>query len=158
MQARGFRGALLGLALAAGATQIAAGATMYGAGVYFRAWSMIVSVAILVGWIAGAMVRLRGPGLTYARALAVGVAVSVATGVLYALYTVILARVDPKFLEELVRLWTDLARQRGEPPAAIADIAARATAAGVALGNLVRLSLFGSVVSLVLARVLRTRR
>ena len=116
---------------------------MYLAGVYFASWSMAVSVLVLllcivvgIRWYTTHV--LKGE-IKYSRALVVGVVISVTTGVIYALYNLAsIAWFYPSFL-------SDMTRAGG----------VKVTAPAIALSNCIRLSVIGSMLSLVAAVFLR---
>jgi Protein of unknown function (DUF4199) len=87
------RKVLIGVGVLAGVVQIIAGVAMYLAGVYFAPWSMFVSlflllVCIVVGTRWYAAHYLNGK-ITYLQALSVGIAISISTGLVYAIYNLI---------------------------------------------------------------------
>ena len=119
------------LALVAGILQVLAGIAMYLAGVYFAPWSMAVSLGVLLVCIAGAT-RWRAPS-TYGQAVMVGVVISAGTGLVYALYNVIsISFFYPDFLNQMAR-----------------ETGTRVSILGVAIPNLIRLTVLGAVLSLV---------
>ena len=154
---------LLWVSVAGGLAQIAAGVAMYVAGVYFAPWSMAVSVAVLFVAIVLGMRRIgtgQGGGpFSYRDALLAGVAISVATGVLYALYNVVTINVVyPHFLDDAARSRMAMRAARHMPTLSFEQERATLTAGGVALGNLLRLSVIGSVFSALAALVMRRKR
>ena len=104
------RKALIGVGVVAGLAQVVAGVVMYLAGVYFAPWSMFVSLLLLLLCIVAgtkwyATQHLNGK-ITYFQALKVGIAISVATGLIYALYNLIsISWFYPNFLDD----WCGLA-------------------------------------------------
>jgi Protein of unknown function (DUF4199) len=156
-------GVLLLVGVLAGLVQAAAGVAMYVAGVYFAPWSMGVSIGVLlVCVLAGTSwytTRGRGGEITYRQAFFVGLAISVCTGVVYAAYNLItIAYFYPSFLDEVVR--TRLAHAgAGQPTAeSVAAMRAQTSAWGIAIPNLVRLSIGGAVLSLVTSLFLKRSR
>jgi len=145
------RKVLLGLGVAAGAVQVVAGVAMYLAGVYFASWSMLLSlfvllVCIVVGtrWYRD---RYLSGEITYSQALIVGIVISVCTGLVYAVYNMIsIAWFYPHFLDEVAR--ARLAHTSGQNAESFAAIRAEVSAAGIAIPNFIRLSIAGSLLSL----------
>ena len=122
---------LVYLAVAAGVLQVLAGIAMYLGGVYFAPWSMAVSLGVLLVCITVAT-RWRAPR-TYGQAVLVGVAISAGTGLVYAFYNVIsISFFYPDFLNQMAR-----------------ETGTRVSIPGVAIPNLIRLTVLGGVLSLV---------
>jgi hypothetical protein len=145
------RKVLIGLGVTAGVAQVVVGAAMYLAGVYFAPWSMFVSLFLLLVCIVVGTRWYRDHYLngeiTYLQALTVGIAISVSTGLVYAVYNVVsISWLYPNFLEEVVR-----ARM------AQTGVRAEVTAAGIAIPNLIRLSVIGSLLSLISSLFLKRR-
>lgn len=148
--------------LTAGAIQVAAGVTMYLAGVYFAPWSMLVSLGVLLACIVAGTrwYATLGPngGISYAQALRVGVVISVSTGLVYAVYNIVsITFFYPHFLDDMVRARMALLAPDQQGAAAFAAMRAEVTIAGIAVPNLIRLSVLGSVLSLVSAVFLKRR-
>ena len=145
------RKVLIGLGVTAGAVQVLAGVVMYLAGVYFAPWSMPLSlfvllVCIVLGtrWYRD---RYLNGEMTYFQALKVGITISVCAGLVYAVYNMVsIAWFYPNFLGEVVR-----ARM------AQTGVRAEVSAAGIAVPNLIRLSIAGSLLSLVSSLFLKRR-
>jgi hypothetical protein len=138
--------------LASGAAQIAAGVAMYLAGVYFSRWSMAVSLAVLLVCVAASIHAARPA--RFADALLTGAVVSVCTGVMYAIYNLVtITWLYPDFLGQMAAAW----REASGDPRTVEAIRDTLSAPRVAIPNLVRLSLFGTVLSLPVA-LLATRR
>ena len=133
---------------------------MYLAGVYFVPASMFVSaflllLCIVVGTKWYATHYLNGK-ITYLQALSVGVVISVATGFLYALYNLItITWFYPNFLDDLVRARMAHPAIAGTP--SFTDMRAEVSALGVAVPNLIRLSIFGSILSLLTSLFLKRK-
>ena len=152
--------ALIGVGLVAGIVQIAAGVGMYLAGVYFAPWSMIVSLVVLLSCIIlgthwYATNCLNGQ-ITYGQAAGAGIAISVATGLCYAAYNVVsISYFYPHFIDDMTQ--AAMARAAAVPAAQAVLAAAQSeiTASSIAIGNCVRLSVFGTVLSLVSALFLK---
>lgn len=130
---------LLVLATSAGLIQVAAGVLMYLAGVYFAPWSMGVSISVLLACIVAGVARHRatalGGAMAFGQAAGAGAAIAFGTGLLYAIYNVISIRfVYPDFLGQVAAV-------TGRTP----------TLATIAIGNLIRLTLGGTVLALVTA-------
>ncbi|MFZ0060442.1 MAG: DUF4199 domain-containing protein [Pyrinomonadaceae bacterium] len=155
------RKALIGVGVFAGLVQVAAGVAMYLAGVYFAPASMFVNVfllllCIVVGTKWYAVQYLNGK-ITYVQALSVGVVISIATGLTYALYNLIsISWFYPNFLDELVRARMAQPTIAGTP--SFTDMRAEVSALGVAVPNLIRLSIFGSILSLLTSLFLKQRK
>jgi hypothetical protein len=152
------RSALIRLGVLAGLAQVSAGVAMYVAGVYFAPWSMLVSLVVLqicivVGtrWYAR---HFLPEGISYKEVVIVGVVISVSTGLVYAIYNLVsIAFIYPHFLDDMVR--ATVAQRSGE---SFEALRAQVSAPGIAIPNLIRLSVFGTVLSLVSASRLRTRK
>ena len=99
---------LIGVSVAAGLVQAAAGVAMYLACVYFAPWSMFVTLFLLIVCIVVGTRWYANHGLngkiTYLQALGVGIAISVSTGLIYAIYNLIsISWFYPHFLDDVVR-------------------------------------------------------
>jgi hypothetical protein len=140
---------LIAMGLVAGLIQVATGVAMYVAGVYFAPWSMFVSGFVLIlcivfgiRWYRDSVLRGR---ITYGQALMVGIVISVSTGILYAVYNIIsISFVYPRFLEQMSSL----------NPAMRDSL----TANTIALSNMIRLSVGGTVVSALVSLILKRER
>lgn len=155
---------LLGIGLTAGILQALAGVVMYVAGVYFAAWSMLVNCVVLVLCIVLGTRWYRdnvlGGTMTYSQALIVGIVISVSTGIIYALYNVIsISFIYPDFLDEMIRDGVARIRASGLSSQLTTELVASmkrdATLPKIALGNLMRLSIIGSLLSIVTSIFLR---
>ena len=154
------RKALTGVGMLAGLAQVVAGVAMYLAGVYFAPWSTFLSgflllVCIVVGtrWYAA---RYLNGKITYFQALSVGVVISISTGLIYALYNLIsISWFYPNFLDEVVR--ARLAQGMIPGTVSFAEMRAEVSALGIAIPNLIRLSVFGSILSLLTSLFLKKR-
>jgi hypothetical protein len=148
---------------AVGVAQVAAGVAMYLAGVYFFAWSIFISLLVLLlcivlgtRWYTAHY--LKGE-ITYAQALLVGIVISLSTGVVYAIYNVVsISFFYPHFLDDLVRLSVARAQARQQSSEVIALMKANITAPRIALANLIRLSVAGSCLSLIISLFLKGRK
>ena len=155
------RKALIGVGVWAGLAQVVAGVAMYLAGVYFAPWSMFVNLfllllCIVVGTKWYAARYLKGK-ITYRQALFVGVVISISTGLIYALYNLIsISWFYPNFLDELVR--ARLAQPSIAGTSSFAAMRAEVSALGIAVPNLIRLSIFGSILSLLTSLFLKKRK
>jgi hypothetical protein len=151
---------LIGVGVIAGLVQVAAGVAMYLAGVYFAPWSMFVNLFLLlmclvVGTRWYATHGLNGK-ITYKQALCVGVVISISTGLIYALYNLIsISWFYPNFLDEVVR--ARLAQPAIAGATSFAAMRAEVSVLGIAIPNLIRLSVFGSILSLLTSFFLKTR-
>ena len=152
------RKTLIGVGLLAGIVQVVAGVALYLAGVYFAPWSTFVSgflllVCIVVGTKLYAARYLNGK-ITYLQALSVGVVISISTGLIYALYNLIsISWFYPNFLDDVVR--ARLAQAMFPGTTSFADMRSEVSALGIAVPNLIRLSVFGSILSLLTSLFLR---
>jgi hypothetical protein len=150
---------LIVLGLAAGLVQTVAGITMYMAGVYFAPWSMLVSVLVLLLCIVVGtrfyMTRYLKK-TRYVQALTVGIWLSVATGLVYALYNILsVSFFYPQFLDEMVRVRIAQATARQMQSESFEAMRAGVSAAGIAVANLIRLSVIGSILSAISALFLK---
>jgi hypothetical protein len=150
---------LAGLGLLAGLVQVAAGVTMYLAGVYFASWSMLVSLAVLLGCIVLGMrwyVRGRGEGVSYRLAVGAGAVISIGTGLVYGIYNVVsISFFYPHFLDDLVQSTIAGLAAHHRPHESFAEMRAQVSIMGIAVPNAVRLSVLGTVLSLASAWFLR---
>jgi Protein of unknown function (DUF4199) len=154
------RKVLIGLGVIAGMAQVVAGVVMYLAGVYFAPWSFLVSLVLLVvcivlgtRWYAAHY--LNGE-ITHLQALTVGVVISVSTGLAYAVYNMVsISWFYPNFLDEVVRARMAHAGVAQQSTDSFASMRTEVTAAGIALPNLIRLSVFGSFLSLLTSLFLK---
>jgi hypothetical protein len=152
---------LLGLGIASGLVQVCAGVAMYLAGVYFSPWSMGITALVLLLCIVVATqwykTRRRGGRITYRQALLVGVVVSVSTGIVYAIYNVVsVSWFYPHFLDDMVR--ARMAQTGGGRSAESFDaLRAQVSLMGIAVSNCIRLSVGGTVLSLLTSAFLRER-
>ncbi len=90
--------------------------------------------------VAGTRPVILNNAITYPQAVLVGAVISVCTGVVYAGYNVItISYLYPNFLDEVVRARIAQGRATGS----FAALRAQVSAAGIAIPNLVRLSVFG---------------
>ncbi|HUR97211.1 MAG TPA: DUF4199 family protein [Pyrinomonadaceae bacterium] len=146
--------ALVTVALLSGLVQAAAGVFMYLTGFYFSSWSMAVTLIVLcfcivfgVNWYHN---NHRG-GFGYLQAFLTAVAISVGTGIVYAIYNLISINfLYTNFLDEVART-----RMASGMPGSFESIRSQTTAASMALGNLIRLSVLGTVFSAFAALFLR---
>jgi hypothetical protein len=154
------RKVLIGPGVTAGLVQVVAGVVMYLAGVYFAPWSMLVTLFLLVVCIVVGTRWYRDHYLngemTYLQALSVGIAISVCTGVVYAIYNMVsIAWIYPKFLDQVVKARMAQTGVQQQSPESFAAMRAEVSAAGIAVGNLIRLSVVGSLISLLSSLFLR---
>ena len=154
--------AVVGVGLLAGVIQAVAGVVMYVAGVYFSRWSMLVTllvwlVCIVVGtrWYRAKYLNNK---ITYVQALILGIVISVCTGLVYAVYNVVsISFFYPNFLDELVRARMALA-MFPQNPESFASLRAEVSTAGIAISNLIRLAIFGSILSLLTSLFLKKQQ
>jgi hypothetical protein len=157
---------LLLIGLVAGIIQALTGVAMYVAGVYFAGWSMLVSVLVLLLCIVLGTRWYRnntlGGTITYPHALIAGIVISVSTGIVYALYNVIsISFLYPHFLDAMIS--DSIARIQAsglsteQTAELIASMKRNATLPRLASGNLIRLSVIGTVLSAVTSIFLRRK-
>ena len=151
---------LIAIGLLAGLIQAATGVAMYLAGIYFVSWSMLVSLVVLLLCIVFGTRWYRDRALngqiTYRQALLVGIVISVCTGVVYAIYNIItIAFFYTGFLDQVVNAYLDRAPGTDYTPEYIAAMRASLTANTIALSNLIRLSVFGTILSAIASFFMR---
>ena len=154
------RKALIGVGVLAGLAQVIAGVAMYLAGVYFALWSMFVTgflllLCIVFGtkWYAA---QHPNGKITYWQAVSVGVVISISSGLIYAVYNLIsISWFYPNFLDDLVR--ARLAQAMFPGTVSFAEMRAEVSALGIAIPNLIRLSVFGSILSFLTSLFLKQR-
>ena len=140
---------LIVIGLLAGLIQVATGVALYVADVYFAPWSMFVSGLVLILCIVFGIRWYRDSAqngqITYGQALMVGIVISVSTGILYAIYNSIsISFFYSRFLECMIIL----------NPANRESI----TVNTVSLSNLIRLSVFGTILSALASLILKKER
>jgi hypothetical protein len=156
------RKALIQVGLMAGVAQVVAGVAMYLAGVYFAPWSFFVSlflllVCIVVGTRWYAVHCLNGK-ISYSQALRVGIVISVSTGLVYAVYNMVsISWFYPHFLDEVVRARMAQVGINQQNADTFASMRAEVSARGIAISNLIRLSVFGTILSLITSLFLKRR-
>ena len=155
----GNRTALIGIGVMAGVVQVIAGVAMYLAGVYFKPWSMLVTgVVLLLCIVVGTRwysVKYLNDEISYKQALIAGVVIAVSTGAVYAVYNLVSINFFYSgFLDELVRV--QMAQR--QPPESFDSLRARVSASEIAVANLIRLSVMGSLLSALCAFFLRRHR
>jgi hypothetical protein len=154
---------LLGFGVMAGIAQVCAGVAMYLAGVYFAPWSMAVSLVVLllcivVGTRWYAAHCLNGE-ITYVQALGVGIVISVATGLVYAIYNLIsISWFYPNFLDNMVRAQMAQTAAHQQSAESFATLRSQVTAPRIAISNCIRLSVMGSLLSLLSSFFLKKKR
>jgi hypothetical protein len=136
---------------------------MYMAGVYFAPWSMFVSVLVLlVCIIVGTRLyttRFLDGKINYRQALSAGIVISLATGLVYAIYNVLsISFFYSQFLDEMVRVRMALPAAEQQTHEFSQTMRAGISVAGIALSNFIRLSVIGSILSSITALLLRTGR
>jgi uncharacterized protein YebE (UPF0316 family) len=151
----------------AGMIQVLAGVAMYLAGVYFAAWSMLASALVLVLSIILGTRWYRnntlGGTITYSQALITGIVISVSTGLIYALYNVIsISYFYPNFLDEMIRDGVARIQASGlgseQTAELVASVKRESTLPRIAVGNLIRLSIIGTVLSTITSIFLRRKQ
>lgn len=154
---------LLGLGVTSGFAQACAGVVMYLAGVYFAPWSMGVSLLVLLLCIVAGTrwytAHCLNGEIKYVQALGVGVVISVSTGLIYAIYNMIsISWFYPNFLDDMVRARMAQASGHQQGAESFATLRSQVTASGIAVSNCIRLSVMGSVLSLVASLFLKRKR
>ena len=153
------RKALLLVGLIAGIVQAVFGIAMYVAGVYFSSWSMLVTVVVLVlcivigtRWYTA---KYLNNEISYSQAVIVGIVISVCTGLVYAIYNIVsVSFFYPRFLDDLATLRMELDHQSTQ---SFESVRSRLSVPAIALSNLVRLSIVGSLFSLLTSLFLKRR-
>lgn len=147
--------ALVSVALIAGLIQAVAGVIMYLAGFYFARGSMLVSALVLLLCLVFGTLwyRSRHTGdFGYAQAFLTGAAISLGTGIVYAVYNLLSINFFyPNFLEEVAR--AQAASGQGPLDGGRSSL----TAASIAIPNLIRLTVLGVILSAIAAPFLRRR-
>lgn len=151
---------LIAIGVLAGLIQVATGVAMYVAGVYFEFWSMLVTGFVLLlcivfgtRWYRDSV--LKGH-ITYGQALVVGIVISVSTGIVYAVYTIIsISFFYSRFLDDLISLIVAGAPASQQTPEFIAAVRERVTANTIALSNLIRLSVGGTILSALVSLIFK---
>src|SRR4030095_6135106 len=97
--------------------------------------------------------------MTYLQALTIGIVISVSTGIIYVLYNVIsISFIYPHFLDDMIRDGVARIQASGLSSEQTAELVASlkrdATLPKIALGNLIRLSIVGAVISSITAIIL----
>jgi len=151
------------IGIAAGVVQSVAGITMYLAGVYFAPWSMFVSVLVLlVCIIVGTRLyatRFLDGRINYKQALTAGIVISLATGLVYAVYNVLsISFFYPQFLDEMVRVRMAFPAADQQTHQSFEAMRAEISVAAIAVSNFIRLSVGGSILSAITAFFLKTER
>ena len=154
------RRALIGVGVVCGLAQVVAGVAMYLGGVYFAPWSMLVSVFLLLVSIVVATrwytAHCLNGKITYLQALSVGIIISISTGLIYALYNLIsISWFYPNFLDEVVRARIGHQGVQQQSTTSFAAMRAEVSALGIAIPNLIRLSVIGSILSLLTSLFLK---
>lgn len=157
------RKVLVGLGMTAGVVQVVAGVIMYLAGFYFAPWSMLVTLFLLLLCIVVGTrwytIRYLDGKITYLQALKVGIAISICTGFVYAIYNLVsITWFYPNFLDELVRARLESDVPSRPDSASFSAMRANVTATGIAISNLIRLSVIGTLMSLLSAFMLKRRQ
>jgi hypothetical protein len=158
---------LVVLGLTAGGLQVAAGVIMYLEGLYFIQGSFFISLAVLLSCIVTESRWYRNSILhgeiNFVTSFLVCAFIGVSTGVMYALYNVIsISFFYPHFLEDWVRSQTAYIQASGldsdQTKAMIETIKKNTTMPRIALSNLISLSTWGIIMSLVTSLILRKKK
>jgi hypothetical protein len=157
------RKVLLGIGVMAGIAQVFAGVVMYLAGVYFAPWSMGVSLLVLLLCIVVGTrwytTHCLNDEITYVQALGVGIVISVSTGLVYAIYNLIsISWFYPDFLDNMVRARIAQTSAHQQSAESFGTLRSQITAPKIAIANFIRLSIMGSILSLVTALFLKRKR
>jgi len=153
---------LIAIGLVAGLIQVAVGVAMYMAGVYFVSWSMFPTLFVLLlcivfgtRWYRDSV--LKGH-ITYGQALIVGIVISVMMGIVYAVYNIVsISFIYPHFLEDLISVNVARLPASQRTPEFIAAMRESITANTIALSNLIRLSVIGTILSVFASWFLKRR-
>ena len=151
---------LIVIGLLAGLIQVATGVAMYVAGIYFVSWSILISLFVLLLCIVFGTRWYRDSALngqiTFGQALIVGIVISVSTGVVYAIYNIItISFIYPRFLEDWISLNLASAPASERTPEFLAAMRERVTANTIAVSNLIRLSVLGTILAVFASLILR---
>jgi len=154
---------LIAASVTAGGAQVAAGVGMYLAGVYFARWSIFVSYLVLLICIVSGtwwcVAHRSKDEITYLDALGAGIAISVSTGLIYAIYNLVsISFFYPHFLDEVVQARIAQAAALQQSHESFAALRATVTAPSIAIPNLVRLSVLGAFLSVWTSFFFRRRR
>ena len=145
--------ALVVVALVAGLIQVAAGVLMYLAGFYFSPWSMLVTGIVLVLCMVFGVKWYRDKhtgDFGYLQAFLTGVAISIGTGIVYAIYNLISINFFyPNFLDEVARVYAATGAFPYE------TIRANLSPLTIAVPNMIRLSVGGIILSAIAALFLK---
>jgi hypothetical protein len=152
----GNRTALIGIGVIAGVLEVIVGVAMYLAGVYFRPWSMLVTgVVLLLCIVVGTRwysVNYLNDEISYKQALVAGVVIAISTGAVYEVYNLVSINFFySNFLDELVRL--QMAQRQSAK--SFDSLRAGVSASEIAVANLIRLSVMGSLLSVLCAFFLK---
>jgi len=153
---------VLAVGAVAGAVQVAAGILMYLMGVYFAPWSMLVSLFVLLSCIiwacrrSAARLRADGIGPRWFDMVKAGMAASVGTGVIYAAYNLVsITFVYPHFLDDMARAFVDMQVAQHLPAQSFEAVRRDLSVSRIALANLLRLSVFGFILSALVALLMQ---
>jgi hypothetical protein len=151
---------LIAIGFVAGLIQVAFGVAMYLLGIYFSRWSILITLVVLLLCIVGGTRWYKASALqgkiTFRQACMVGIVISVTTGIVYAVYNIIsISFIYPHFLEDLISANLADAPASERTPEFIAVMRERVTANSIAIGNLIRLSVIGTIVSVLASLILK---
>ena len=154
---------LLTIGLVAGLIQVASGVAMYLGGVYFVPWGIFVAMSVLLLCIVFGTrwykASVPGGEISYGQALIVGIVISVSTGIVYAVYNIIsISFFYPNFLEQMINATLSTVPASQRTPEIIAAMHQTVTMKTIALANLIRLSLLGTVLSIFASFLLKNRQ
>jgi len=150
---------LVVVGLVAGLVNVAAGVTMYLSGIYFEPWSLRVMVVLLAAYIAVGNwwygKHVLGGQTTYWKALLVGMAISVATGLVYITYNVVsISFVYADFLGQMIQ--AEYARasagmDTGQAAQLLESLRAQVTLGSLVVGNFTAVSRLGTLLSVLIS-------
>ena len=153
---------LFAIGLLAGLIQVALGVAMYLAGIYFVPWSIFVSLLVLLLSIVFSTLWYRASTLkgqiSFGQALIVGIVISVTTGIVYAVYNIIsISLFYPNFLEDMINASLAAAPSSQRTPEVIAAMRQSVTAKTIAVANLIRLSVLGTILSVLTSFLVKNK-
>jgi uncharacterized protein DUF4199 len=154
---------LTAIGLVAGLIGAATGVAMYLAGVYFVWWSSLVTLVVLLLCVVFGMRWYRDSALqgqiTFRQALIVGIVISVSTGILYAIYNLIsISFIYQRFLDDLASSNLAHTPASERTPELISAMRNSVSANTIAISNLIRLSVVGTLLSVFASLILRRRQ
>jgi hypothetical protein len=150
---------LILVGLVSGLVQVATGVVLYLAGAYFEPWSLRLMVLELAACIAAGTWwygrHVLGGRTTYWKALLVGIAISVTTGLVYITYNAVsISFVYAHFLEDMIQAEFDRASAGMDAARAaqlLDSLRTEITLRNVMIGNLAAVSRLGTIYSILIS-------